>query len=61
VPAGQVNDIGAAFAFAERIGLDPTVAIPRDDGGTVRLTRNPIRLSATPPTYRSAPPRRPDS
>jgi crotonobetainyl-CoA:carnitine CoA-transferase CaiB-like acyl-CoA transferase len=56
VPAGQVNDLGAAFAFAERIGLDPTVAIPREDGGTVSLTRNPIRLSATPPTYRTAPP-----
>jgi crotonobetainyl-CoA:carnitine CoA-transferase CaiB-like acyl-CoA transferase len=60
VPAGQVNDLGAAFAFAERIGLDPTVAIPREDGGTVSLTRNPIRLSATPPTYRSAPPSLPE-
>jgi crotonobetainyl-CoA:carnitine CoA-transferase CaiB-like acyl-CoA transferase len=56
VPAGQVNDLGAAFAFAERIGLDPTVAIPREDGSTVSLTRNPVRLSATPPTYRTAPP-----
>jgi crotonobetainyl-CoA:carnitine CoA-transferase CaiB-like acyl-CoA transferase len=56
VPAGQVNDLGAAFAFAERIGLDPTVDIPREDGSTVSLTRNPIRLSATPATYRSAPP-----
>jgi crotonobetainyl-CoA:carnitine CoA-transferase CaiB-like acyl-CoA transferase len=56
VPAGQVNDLGAAFAFAERIGLDPTVAIPREDGSTASLTRNPIRLSATPATYHSAPP-----
>jgi crotonobetainyl-CoA:carnitine CoA-transferase CaiB-like acyl-CoA transferase len=60
VPAGQVNDLGAAFAFAERLGLDPTVAIPREDGGAVSLTRNPIRLSATPPTYRTAPPTLPD-
>jgi crotonobetainyl-CoA:carnitine CoA-transferase CaiB-like acyl-CoA transferase len=60
VPAGQVNDLGAAFAFAERIGLDPTVAIPRDDGSTVSLTRNPIKLSATPATYRTAPPTLPD-
>src|SRR6201996_2274370 len=59
VPAGQVNDLGAAFAFAEQIGLAPTVAIPREDGGTVDLTRNPIRLSATPATYRTAPPRLP--
>jgi crotonobetainyl-CoA:carnitine CoA-transferase CaiB-like acyl-CoA transferase len=60
VPAGQVNDLAAAFAFAERIGLDPTVAIPRDDGSTVSLTRNPIKLSATPATYRSAPPTLPE-
>ena len=60
VPAGQVNDLGAAFAFAERIGLDPTVAIPREDGSTVNLTRNPIKLSATPATYRTAPPTLPE-
>jgi crotonobetainyl-CoA:carnitine CoA-transferase CaiB-like acyl-CoA transferase len=60
VPAGQVNDLGAAFAFAERIGLAPTVDIPREDGSTVSLTRNPIKLSATPATYRSAPPTLPE-
>jgi crotonobetainyl-CoA:carnitine CoA-transferase CaiB-like acyl-CoA transferase len=60
VPAGQVNDLGAAFAFAERIGLDPTVAIPREDGSTIDLTRNPIRLGATPATYRAAPPTLPE-
>jgi crotonobetainyl-CoA:carnitine CoA-transferase CaiB-like acyl-CoA transferase len=60
VPAGQVNDLGAAFTFAERIGLEPTVAIPREDGSTVDLTRNPIRLSATPATYRAAPPTMPE-
>lgn len=60
VPAGQVNDLGAAFAFAERIGLAPTVAIPREDGSAVELTRNPIRLSATPATYRTAPPKMPE-
>ena len=60
VPAGQVNDLGAAFALADRIGLEPTVAIPREDGSTVDLTRNPIRLSATPATYRSAPPPLPE-
>jgi crotonobetainyl-CoA:carnitine CoA-transferase CaiB-like acyl-CoA transferase len=56
VPAGQVNDLGAAFEFAAGIGLAPTVEIPREDGSTVSLTRNPIRLSASPATYRSAPP-----
>jgi len=56
VPAGPVNDIAAAFALAERLGLDPTVEIPRADGSSALLTRSPIGLSATPPRYRSAPP-----
>ncbi len=60
VPAGVVNDLAGAFALAERIGLEPTVAIPREDGSTVELTRSPIRLSATPPRYRTAPPLLPE-
>ncbi len=60
VPAGVVNDVGAAFALAERLGLDPVIEIAREAGGAARLPRNPIRLSATPPTYRSAPPELPD-
>ncbi len=60
VPAGVVNDVAAAFALAARIGLEPTVAIPRGDGTEAELTRNPIRLSATPPSYRSPPPPLPD-
>jgi crotonobetainyl-CoA:carnitine CoA-transferase CaiB-like acyl-CoA transferase len=59
VPAGVVNDIAAAFELARELGLDPIVDIGRDDGGSVRLTRNPIRLSVTPPTYRAPPPRFP--
>jgi crotonobetainyl-CoA:carnitine CoA-transferase CaiB-like acyl-CoA transferase len=61
VPAGVVNDLGGAFAFASSLGLEPTVEIARDDGGSVSLTRNPIRLSRTPPTYRTAPPTLPDA
>ena len=59
VPAGVVNDLAGAFALAERIGLEPTVSIPREDGSAAQLTRNPIRLSASPPTYRLAPPQMP--
>ncbi len=57
VPAGVVNDVAGAFALAQSIGLDPIVAVPDGKGGSVALTRNPIGLSRTPPTYRSAPPR----
>jgi crotonobetainyl-CoA:carnitine CoA-transferase CaiB-like acyl-CoA transferase len=61
VPAGQANDVAGAFALAESLGLDPIVEVPREDGTTARLTRNPIRLSATPPSYRCAPPDLPAS
>ena len=58
MPAGVVNDVAAAFEFAGSVGLDPVVQIDRDEGGgAVRLTRNPIGLSATPARYRLAPPR----
>jgi crotonobetainyl-CoA:carnitine CoA-transferase CaiB-like acyl-CoA transferase len=56
VPAGQVNDIAGAVALAERLGLTPTVAVARTGGGVAHLTRSPIELSATPASYRSAPP-----
>jgi crotonobetainyl-CoA:carnitine CoA-transferase CaiB-like acyl-CoA transferase len=60
VPAGRVNDVAGAFALADALGLEPIVEIARAHGAPARLTRNPIRLSATPPTYRAAPPRLPD-
>ncbi|HTU98720.1 MAG TPA: CoA transferase [Solirubrobacteraceae bacterium] len=56
VPAGVVNDLAGAFELARSLGLDPIVEVPAADGPPVALTRNPIGLSRTPPTYRSAPP-----
>jgi crotonobetainyl-CoA:carnitine CoA-transferase CaiB-like acyl-CoA transferase len=61
VPAGEVNDVHGAFALAQTLGLAPTVSIPRDDGGAVLLTRNPVTLSRTPPSYRAAPPSLPSA
>ncbi|MGI5270256.1 CaiB/BaiF CoA transferase family protein [Nonomuraea sp. CA-218870] len=51
VPCGPINDLAAAFALAEDLGLEPAVEI---DG--VGQVANPIRLSATPPSYRLPPP-----
>jgi crotonobetainyl-CoA:carnitine CoA-transferase CaiB-like acyl-CoA transferase len=59
VPAGVVNDIAAAFEFAEQIGLDPVVDIPRENAAPVRLPRSPIKLSKTPASYRLPPPQLP--
>jgi len=60
VPAGVVNDVRGAFELAQTLGLAPTVSIARDDGSEVLLTRNPVTLSRTPASYRSAPPSLPD-
>jgi len=59
VPAGVVNDIAAAFELARSLELSPVVSIAREDGTTIELVRNPIRMSVTPPSYRTAPPRFP--
>lgn len=55
VPAGQVNDIAGAFGLAESLGLEPIVEIESPDG-PCRVPANPLRLSETPVSYRSAPP-----
>jgi crotonobetainyl-CoA:carnitine CoA-transferase CaiB-like acyl-CoA transferase len=52
VPAGPINDVGAAFAFAAELGLEPWVDV---DG--VRTVRSPMTLSATPAEVRRRPPR----
>jgi crotonobetainyl-CoA:carnitine CoA-transferase CaiB-like acyl-CoA transferase len=52
VPAGPINDVGEAFAFAEGLGLEPVAEV---DG--VRTVRSPIRLSETPASVRRRPPR----
>ncbi|MGW4796786.1 CaiB/BaiF CoA transferase family protein, partial [Nonomuraea sp. NPDC004297] len=51
VPCGPINDLAAAFALAEDLGLEPSVEL---DG--VGQVANPIRLSATPPAYHRPPP-----
>ena len=56
VPAGVVNDVAGAFRLAAELGLSPIVELATHDGSVVRLPRNPIQLSLTPPTYRLAPP-----
>lgn len=54
VPSGPVNNLSEAFALAERVGL---AAVTEVEG--VTQVANPIRLSATPATYRTRPPQLP--
>ncbi len=56
VPCGPINDIAGAFDLATSLGLDPVVAVP---GSLVPQVANPLRLSATPATYRTPPPSMP--
>jgi crotonobetainyl-CoA:carnitine CoA-transferase CaiB-like acyl-CoA transferase len=51
VPCGLVNDVGEAFALAERLGLGAEV-----EAGGVPQVANPIRLPSSPASYRLAPP-----
>jgi crotonobetainyl-CoA:carnitine CoA-transferase CaiB-like acyl-CoA transferase len=58
VPCGPINDLAGAFAFADSLGLEPIVEIADPGGGAAsRQVRNPVGMSATPPSYESAPPR----
>ena len=52
VPAGLVNDVAEAIAFADALGLDPVVEL-----GASRTISNPIGLSSADPAYRTPPPR----
>jgi crotonobetainyl-CoA:carnitine CoA-transferase CaiB-like acyl-CoA transferase len=51
VPAGPINDVAQAFAFAQSLGLDPVWEI-----GGVRTVRSPMRLSGTPARAQRRPP-----
>ena len=55
VPSGPINTIQGGFAMAERFGLDPIIEVGEGERA-MPTTRNPIRLSETPPAYRLAPP-----
>ena len=55
LPAGPVNTIPEAIAFAESLGLDPTVVV--SGSPETKSIRSPIRLSESPARYELSPPR----
>jgi crotonobetainyl-CoA:carnitine CoA-transferase CaiB-like acyl-CoA transferase len=57
VPSGPINSIPQGFALATQLGLEPVVTIddPRRAHPNHQVA-NPVKYSATPATYRSAPP-----
>jgi crotonobetainyl-CoA:carnitine CoA-transferase CaiB-like acyl-CoA transferase len=57
VPCGLLNDVREAFEFAERLGLQPTVELKRDDDTTISQVASPLRLATAPIEYKLPPPR----
>jgi crotonobetainyl-CoA:carnitine CoA-transferase CaiB-like acyl-CoA transferase len=56
VPCGPINSIDAVFADPQVRARAMQVEMPHPTSGTVSLVANPLRLSETPVTYRTAPP-----
>ncbi|MEX2973047.1 CaiB/BaiF CoA transferase family protein [Streptomyces sp. C184] len=54
VPCGPVNTVSEALALAARLGLDPVIPVGE---GRIPQVASPLRLSGTPVTQPSAPPR----
>ena len=56
VPCGPINAIDAVFADPQVQARHMKVDMPHPTSGSVSLVANPLRLSETPVTYRTAPP-----
>ncbi|HXC57103.1 MAG TPA: CaiB/BaiF CoA-transferase family protein [Rhizomicrobium sp.] len=56
VPCGPINRVDQVFADPQAIARGLTVAMTHAAAGEMQLVASPLRLSATPPEYRSAPP-----
>lgn len=58
LPAGPINSIPQAFAFAESLGLNPRISITdAESPNAPDQVANPILLSRTPVVYQRNPPR----
>jgi len=56
VPCGPINAIDAVFADRQVRARGMQIDLPHPKAGSVPLVANPLRLSQTPVTYRTAPP-----
>jgi crotonobetainyl-CoA:carnitine CoA-transferase CaiB-like acyl-CoA transferase len=56
VPAGPINSLDAVFDDPQVCARNMRIDLPHPVAGRVSLVANPLRLSETPVTYRSAPP-----
>jgi crotonobetainyl-CoA:carnitine CoA-transferase CaiB-like acyl-CoA transferase len=56
VPCGPINRVDQVFADPQAIARGLTIAVQHAAAGEMHLPASPLRLSRTPPEYRSAPP-----
>jgi crotonobetainyl-CoA:carnitine CoA-transferase CaiB-like acyl-CoA transferase len=56
VPSGPINDMAQVFADAQVQARGMTINLPHPTAGETRLIGSPLKLSATPVSYRLAPP-----
>ena len=56
IPSGAVNNLKEVFEDEQIKHREVAVTIPHPISGTLKIVASPIRMSATPPTYRRAPP-----
>ena len=56
VPCGPINSIDQVFADPQVKARGMELTLPHPVSGTVPVVANPLRLSETPVTYRTAPP-----
>jgi crotonobetainyl-CoA:carnitine CoA-transferase CaiB-like acyl-CoA transferase len=56
VPCGPINRLDQVFADPQAVARGLTVTMNHAAKGAMDLVASPLRLSRTPPEYRSAPP-----
>ena len=56
VPCGPINDLAEVFADPQVRSRDMTVEMAHPLAGSIRVVASPLKLSATPVSYRRAPP-----
>tara|TARA_R100000900_G_scaffold127863_1_gene102976 strand:+ start:146940 stop:148190 length:1251 start_codon:yes stop_codon:yes gene_type:complete len=56
VPCGPINSIDKIFEDPQVLARDMRLDMPLPNGASIPQVASPLRLSATPPRYRAAPP-----
>ena len=56
VPCGPINRVDQIFSDPQAVARKLTVSLDHAAAGPIDLVASPLRLSATPPEYRTAPP-----